>query len=56
MMTTFTIETDIDIDQKHFKTAEDLYGALQEKITFEEKLQKWAQRALEMDESQLLNI
>ena len=56
IMTTITIENDIDIPQTNFSTLEELYLIVQRKLAFELELQNKAFEWLNIDESELIDI
>ena len=55
-MTTLTVDTGIELSKTHFDNIEELYLSLQEHLKFEANLQKKAEKALNIDESELIDF
>jgi hypothetical protein len=55
-MATLTIDDNINLSKTHFTDIEELYLAIQEQLKFELNLQKKAQRAMDIDELELIDL
>jgi len=51
-MTTLTVESWFELTKTHFSNIEELYLNLQEHLKFEANLQKKAEKAINIDESE----
>jgi hypothetical protein len=55
-MTTLTIDKPINLTKTHFSNLEELYLIIQEKLSFENHLQKKAHRAMNINELELIDL
>jgi hypothetical protein len=55
-MTTLTVDNALNLSKTHFSNIDELYLALQEQIKFENNLQKKANRAMNIDELELIDL
>jgi len=55
-MVTITIDKSVNLEKTNFININELYLALQEKIAFENELQTQAERAMNINESELIDF
>jgi len=55
-MTTLTIDKNVKLSKTHFSSLEELYLTVQTELSFENNLQKKAERAMNINESELIDM
>jgi hypothetical protein len=55
-MTTLVIDKTINLTKTHFSNLEELYLTIQEQLNFENHLQKKANRAMNINELELIDL
>jgi hypothetical protein len=55
-MSTLTIDEPVNLTKTHFSSLEELYFVIQEKLSFENHLQKKAHKAMNINELELIDL